>query len=500
MDNVLEMRNITKLYPGVVALNDVDFTLARGEVHALVGENGAGKSTLIKILAGATDYDSGIIMLDGRELGKFNPHEAMRMGISVIYQEINLVSNMTIEENIFFGREIRKRNGKSFFLEKKEMIEKTSEVFKSLELDLDPNAKVSSLSVAYQQLVEIAKAIIYDAKIIVMDEPSATLTNNELDVLFALIEKLKRNNTSIIYISHRMDEIFKIADTVTVFRDGTYIGTKKVRDTNKNELVKMMVGRELSGVYPVNTYRSDEIVLEGKDLFNKRVKHVDIYLKKGEILGITGLVGAGRTELARILFGADPYLGDIYVKGKHIKLRSPRDAIKQGIALLPEDRKTQGLILRMQVDINASMTALDYVSQNGWMDFTKEKAMVEHYVEVMKIKTPSLKQIVSHLSGGNQQKVILAKWIASKSDIIIFDEPTRGIDVGAKAEIYELMNQLVGEGKSIIMISSELPEVIGMSDRAYVMREGKIVGELGKEELDQEKILLIASNFKGEMS
>lgn len=495
MDNILEMRNITKLYPGVVALNNVDFTLTKGEVHALMGENGAGKSTLIKILAGATNYDSGTIMFDGRMLGKYNPHEALSMGISVIYQEINLVGNMTIEENIFFGREITKRDGKSFFLNKKAMTEKTAEVFKSIELDIDPKAKVSSLSVAYQQLVEIAKAIVYDAKVIVMDEPSATLTNNELDVLFKLIQRLKFNGTSIIYISHRMDEIFKIADTVTVFRDGTYIDTKKVRDTDQNELIRMMVGRELSGVYPVNAYSSNEIVLEGKALFNKKVKYANLSLKKGEILGISGLVGAGRTELARILFGADPYLGDIYVKGKHVKLRSPRDAIRQGIALLPEDRKTQGLILRMAVDINASMAALDYVSKNGWMDFAKEKEIIEQYIRAMKIKTPSLKQTVSHLSGGNQQKVILAKWLASKSDIIIFDEPTRGIDVGAKAEIYELMNRLVKEGKSIIMISSELPELIGMSDRVYIMHGGKIVGELEKEELDQERIMLIASNI-----
>ncbi len=500
MENILQMEGITKLYPGVVALNNVNFTLAKGEVHALVGENGAGKSTLIKILAGATHCDSGTIVFDGKQLGKYDPHEALRMGISVIYQEINLVGNMTVEENIFFGRELTKRNGKSVFLNKKAMQEKTLQVFKSLELDIDPKAVVATLSVAYQQLVEIAKAVVYDAKIIVMDEPSATLTNNELEILFRLIEKLKSKGTSVIYISHRLEEIFAIADHVTVFRDGNYIDSLPIKDTNQNELIRMMVGRELSGSFPENKSSSDEIVLEGRDLFNGKVKHASIYLKKGEILGISGLVGAGRTELARILFGADPYLGDIIVKGKPAKIRSPRDAIKYGIALLPEDRKTQGLILRMEVDINASMAALDYVSKNGWMDFAAEKEMIKKYVEAMKIKTPSLKQTVSHLSGGNQQKVILAKWLASKSDILIFDEPTRGIDVGAKSEIYELMNQLVNEGKSIIMISSELPELIGMSDRVYVMHEGSIIGELSKEEIDQERILMMASNIKGEVS
>lgn len=493
MDHILEMRNITKLYPGVVALNKVNFTLAKGEVHALVGENGAGKSTLIKILAGATDYDEGTITFDGEVQGRYTPHKALNMGISVIYQEFNLVNNMTIEENIFFGREIKKRNSR--FLDKKAMLEKTRRVFENLELDINPKAEVASLSVAYQQLAEIAKAIVYDAKIIVMDEPSATLTNNELEVLFRLIRKLKEKGTSIIYISHRMDEIFEIADTVTVFRDGMHIETKKVADTTPGELIRLMVGRELTNTYPVNCSKTEEIVLEARDLFNEKVKHANLYLKKGEILGISGLVGAGRTELARILFGADPYLGEIYVQGKCAKIRSPRDAIRHGIALLPEDRKKQGVILRMEVDLNASMAALNYVSDHGWIDFEKERELVSKYVHAMKIKTPSLKQKVGNLSGGNQQKVILAKWLASKSDIIIFDEPTRGIDVGAKAEIYELMSQLVKEGKSIIMISSELPELIGMSDRAYVMHEGRIVGELNKDEMDQERLLLMASNL-----
>lgn len=495
MENILEMRQITKLYPGVVALDHVDFSLAKGEVHAIVGENGAGKSTLIKILAGATDYNEGSIFYDGELRNKYNPHEALNMGISVIYQEFNLINNMTIEENIFFGREVRKNGGKSRFLDKKEMYRRTKEVFDKLGLEIDPKAEVSSLNIGHQQLAEIAKAVAYDAKIIVMDEPSATLTNNELELLFKLIDKLKKEGTSIIYISHRMEEIFSIADRVTVLRDGKYIKTMDVKDTSTEELIKLMVGRELGGQYPARTSTAGETVLEAKNLKNSKVDDVSFYLKKGEILGLSGLVGAGRTEVGRIIAGADPYTGEIILNGKTIKLKSPKDAIRLGIALLPEDRKTQGVILRMPVDLNTSMAALDKISDGPWMDFKKEKELVEDYVRLLKIKTPSIKRMTGNLSGGNQQKVILAKWLASQVDIFIFDEPTRGIDVGAKKEVYELMSELVAQGKSIIMISSELPELIGMSDRAYVMYSGRIVAELSKEELDQERIITLASGI-----
>lgn len=495
MENILEMRQITKLYPGVVALDHVDFSLAKGEVHAIVGENGAGKSTLIKILAGATDYNEGSIFYDGELRNKYNPHEALNMGISVIYQEFNLINNMTIEENIFFGREVGKNGGKSRFLDKKEMYRRTKEVFDKLGLEIDPKAEVSSLNIGHQQLAEIAKAVAYDAKVIVMDEPSATLTNNELELLFKLIDKLKKEGTSIIYISHRMEEIFSIADRVTVLRDGKYIKTMNVKDTTTEELIKLMVGRELGGQYPVRTSTAGETVLEVKNLKNSKVDDVSFYLKKGEILGLSGLVGAGRTEVGRIIAGADSYTGEIILNGKSIKLKSPKDAIRQGIALLPEDRKTQGVILRMPVDLNTSMAALDKISDGPWMDFKKEKELVEDYVRLLNIKTPSIKRMAGNLSGGNQQKVILAKWLASKVDIFIFDEPTRGIDVGAKKEVYELMSELVSQGKSIIMISSELPELIGMSDRAYVMYSGRIVAELSKEELDQERIITLASGI-----
>lgn len=496
MDNILEMKNITKLYPGVIALNNVDFVLKKGEVHALLGENGAGKSTLIKILAGSVERDSGTIWLDGKTCERYTPHEAIGMGISVIYQEFNLVSNMTIEENLFFGREIKK----GIFIDKKAMQDKTRALFRELGIEIDPMQKTASLSVAYQQLTEIAKALISKAKIIVMDEPSATLTNKELQILFQLIRRLKAEGVSIIYISHRLEEVFEIADTMTVFRDGSMIATKPISQTNPRELIHMMVGRDLSDSYPDTSNISDEIVLEARDLFNEKVKHASFYLKKGEILGLSGLVGAGRTELARILFGADPYLGDIYVKGKKAKIRNPRDAVRLGISLLPEDRKTQGLILKMGIDVNITLTTLHSISKRGWIYSEKETELIHKYVETLKIKTPSMKQTVNHLSGGNQQKVILAKWLACETDIIIFDEPTRGIDVGAKTEVYELMHDLVMRGKSIIMISSELPELIGMSNRVIVMHEGVIVGELNKGELEQERLLEIASGNKGEIA
>ncbi len=495
-ENILEMKGITKMYPGVVALEDVNFTLKKGEVHALIGENGAGKSTLIKILAGAVKSDAGSIVFDGKEYRHYTPHEAIDMGISVIYQEFNLVPLMSIEENLFFGKEIKK----GIFSDKAEMMKRSKEIFKQLDMDVDPSTQVKDLTVAYQQLTEIAKAILNQAKIIVMDEPSATLTNRELEALFALIRRLKANGTAIIFISHRLEEIFEIADTVTVFRDGHYIDTKPIAEMDKEKLIRMMVGRELTGTYPHNRKVHDEVVLEVKDLYNQHVKGASFSLKKGEILGITGLVGAGRTELVRMIFGADEHLGDMYVKGKKVKIKSPADAIRYGISLLPEDRKSQGLLLNMGIDFNLSMIVLKSLSKKGFISGEEEQKVVNEYIKKISIKTPSSKQLVRNLSGGNQQKVVLAKWMATKSDIIIIDEPTRGIDVGAKAEIYELMDQLAMAGKSIIMISSELPELIGMSDRAIVMHEGEIVGEVLRDELEQEKVLTMASSKKGELA
>jgi len=494
-DNILEMKGITKLYPGVIALEDVDFTLKKGEVHALVGENGAGKSTLIKILSGSTSCDHGKIIYDGNEYTEYSPNDALNMGISVIYQEFNLVPMMTVEENIFFGKEIKK----GIFSDRTEMIRRTNEVLEKLGININPNAQIKTLSIAYQQLIEIARAIINEAKIIVMDEPSATLTNKELQALFELIKTLKGEGTSIIYISHRLEEIFEIADRVTVLRDGKYIGTKPVSETDKAELVKMMVSRELTEVFPYTHKVHDETVLEVKDLFNENVADASFSLKKGEILGIFGLIGAGRTELARMIFGADHHLGEIYVNGEKAAISSPADAISFGISLLPEDRKAQGLLLNMGLDFNLTMQILKSLTKRGFLSDSEEQKVVDEYVKTMDIKTPSNKQIVRNLSGGNQQKVVIAKWMANNSEIIIIDEPTRGIDVGAKAEIYSLMDSIAANGKSIIMISSELPELIGMCDRVIVMHDGEIVSEVVREELEQERLLVMASSKRGEV-
>jgi len=489
-DNLLEMKGITKVYPGVVALDHVDFSVKPGEVHALLGENGAGKSTLIKILAGAEQRDEGEIWFDGQSYDRYSPHDAIQMGISVIYQEFNLVSKMTIEENIFLGKEFR--NG--IFTDKKAMIQKAREVIEPLGGDIDPRVKVSDLSVAYQQLVEISKAIINKSKIVVMDEPSAALSLNELEILFKLIRQFKSEGTSVIYISHRLEEVFEIADRVSVFRDGKYVATKQVAETNKDQLITLMVGRELSGEYPQNDQKSDDVVLKVQGITNDKLKNISFELRRNEILGITGLVGAGRTELVRAIFGADPCLGDIYIKGEKVDIRSPQDAIRYGISFLPEDRKRNGILLEMPVRFNMSIASLKQFARYGIVNRVKENETVQKFVDAIQIKTPDLEQKAKNLSGGNQQKVILGKWLACNSDIIIFDEPTRGIDVGAKQEIYLLMNQLVREGKSIILVSSELPEIIGMSDRVLVIYEGTITAELDKSELSQELILSKASS------
>jgi ribose transport system ATP-binding protein len=440
-------------------------------------------------LAGAEHRDEGEIWFDGQSYDQYSPHDAIEMGISVIYQEFNLVSKMTVEENIFLGKEYR--NG--IFTDKKAMLQKARQVIEPLGGDIDPGVKVSDLSVAYQQLVEISKAIINKSKIVVMDEPSAALSLNELEILFKLIRRLRSEGTSIIYISHRLEEVFAIADRVSVFRDGKYVATKLVPETNKDELITLMVGRELSGEYPQNDQKSDEVVLEARGITNEKLNNISFKLYRNEILGITGLVGAGRTELLRAIFGADPFLGDIYIRGAKAQIRSPQDAIRHGISFLPEDRKTAGILLEMPVRFNMSIASLKKFSRNGFVNRAKENATVQRFVDAIRIKTPDLEQKAKNLSGGNQQKVILGKWLACDSDIIIFDEPTRGIDVGAKQEIYLLMNQLVKEGKSIILVSSELPEIIGMCDRVLVMNEGVITAELDKKELSQELILTKAS-------
>lgn len=489
----LQMKGITKTYPGVRALDNVDFEVAKGEVHALVGENGAGKSTLMKILAGAQLMDSGQILIDGRPVHITTPQKAMELGISIIYQEFNLVPYLNAAENIFLGRE--PRGAIPGFVNFPVMYSEAQKLIDSLGVKLNVRTPVNRLSVAQQQMVEVAKATSRNATIIAMDEPSATLTEHELESLFALIRSLKQRGVSIIYISHRLEEIFQIADRVTVLRDGRLVGTKAVSDTDRDEIIRMMVGRELKEKIPKQPAQIGPPALTVKNLTRKGViENINFTVHRGEILGIAGLVGAGRTELARAIFGADPIdSGELWLDGTRVEIRSPKDAIRKGIGLVTEDRKALGLILGMVVRENISMANLDALTRFGFVNRREEKRVALKYIEDLMIKTPSCEQQVQNLSGGTQQKVVLAKWLFTESKVLIFDEPTRGIDVGSKVEIYQLMNRLAANGVAIIMISSELPEVLGMSDRILVMHEGRIAGELSREEATQEQIMHLAT-------
>lgn len=490
---VLEMRAIVKTYPGVRALDGVDFQVMPGEVHALVGENGAGKSTLMKILAGADSKDSGQVVVNGADVQIDTPQEAMRLGISIIYQEFNLVPYVNAAENIFLGRE--PTSAIPGVIDFGRMYADAQRVVDELGVPLDVRAPTNTLSVAQQQMVEIAKSTSRNSRIIAMDEPSATLTEHELENLFALIRKLKADGVSIIYISHRLDEVFQIADRVTVLRDGRLVGTKPVSQTDRDDIIRMMVGRELQDSIPKVTAQPGEVALSVRGLNRAgTLNDINFEVRRGEILGIAGLVGAGRTEVARAVFGADPVdSGDIWLDGRRVEVRSPRDAIRLGIGLVTEDRKALGLVLGMAVRENVSLANLGTLSRLGFVLRRKEREAANRFVEELMIKTPSVEQAVGNLSGGNQQKVVLAKWMFTQSKVLIFDEPTRGIDVGAKTEIYQLMNNLAANGVAIVMISSELPEVLGMSDRILVMHEGSIVGELSREEATQERIMHLAT-------
>lgn len=492
MSAILEMKGITKEYPGVRALHNVDFDLREGEVHALVGENGAGKSTLMRILGGADSMTRGEILLYGQRVDLAGPREAERLGISVIYQEFNLIPYLTVAENIFLGREPRRRG---VLVDWAKLYADARAIVGQLGLEVDPRTRVDRLSVAQQQMVEIAKAISKQAKIIVMDEPSATLTPRELERLFVLTRTLKAQGVGIIYISHRLEEIFAIADRVTVLRDGERISTAEVAEVSRASLIRDMVGRELRDDYPERRHDLGEVVLEARGLSRPGALHgVSLALRKGEILGLTGLVGSGRTELARALFGADPLAaGEILLDGRPVHLRSPAEAIAQGVCLMTEDRKGQGLVLGLTVRENITLACLPSLTRGGIIQRSAELALAGRLVERLSIKTPSLEQLVRNLSGGNQQKVVLAKWLATRFRVIIFDEPTRGIDVGAKQEIYRLMNGLAEAGAGIIMVSSELPEVLGLSDRILVMRGGRIKAEFGRGEATQEDIMHFAA-------
>ena len=468
MDNniVLKMEKICKYYPGVTALDHVDFELRKGEVHALLGENGAGKSTLCKIIAGAQPMDDGSYCLDGEQIRTLTPQSAKDKGVSMIYQEFNLVPYLKVYENMFLGKEIER----GIYADKRAMIRKTREVFERFHIEIDPNSRISDLSNAYKQQVEIAKAVLENAKVLIMDEPTAPLGNREVENLFEMIRTLKSEGVSIIYISHRLEELFEISDRITVMRDGQYIETLNTKDTNKSALVKLMVGRDLSEDYPQRSTPIGEEVLRVEHLSTVETKLHDVSftLHKGEILGFAGLVGAGRTEVMRALFGADHRSsGTVYV----------------------------GVSLTLSIRENISLVMLHTLQSFLRISRKKERTLVDSYMNALAVKAPSMEQLTKNLSGGNQQKVVVAKWLATNADIIILDEPTRGIDIGAKYEIYLIMNRLVKEGKSIIMISSEMPELIGMSDRIIVMHQGSVSGELTKEEVSQERILEMASGM-----
>lgn len=495
MENILELKGLTKVYPGVVALDDVCMTFKKGEVHAIVGENGAGKSTLIKSITGALEPTGGSIIFDGKEYKGFNPIQAIELGIGAVYQEFNLVPYLSVAENIFYGREIKKGP----ILDIKKMCQETDIILKELGVRIDPKTRVKDLSVAYQQIVEIAKSVSREVKVLILDEPSAPLTNTEIVAMFKIIKKLKQKGVTIIYISHRLEEIFEISDRVTVMRDSKYILTMETSDTDRKCLISLMVGRDLTDDYPCCNCKDQEVMLEVKNINTSYVRNINFKVNKGEILGFAGLVGAGRTETARAVFGADTLLsGDVFLNGKKINIKTPKDAIKSGIGLIPEDRKQHGVLLGLSIRNNITFSSLDKVSRYGWIDNKKENTKINELKSNLRIKTPSMEQLVKNLSGGNQQKVVLAKWMATKCEVLIFDEPTRGIDVGAKQEIYKLMRQLADSGKALIMISSEMPELLGMSDRIIVMHEGEIVGELDRCEATQEIILDMASKeFKG---
>lgn len=492
-DFVLNIKNITKEFPGVKALDNVTFSVRRGSVHALVGENGAGKSTLMKILYGNHLPDSGTIEINGKEVTISSPIVAQQLGLSIIFQELNLIPLLTIAENIFMGRmQNFFRHGR---IDWKSLYAAADETLKKIGLDIDSRTYVQDLSVAEKQLVEIAKAIAFECRILLMDEPSAMLTKRELNVLFQLIRELKKQGITIVYISHRMEEIFEICDTVTVIRDGRVVDTQEIeqeieQETNES-IIRKMVGREMTSVFPKHEFQIGEEILRVENLSRKGVvDRISFSLRRGEILGISGLVGAGRTEMCRMIFGADYRdSGDIFVCGRQVKIESPKDAIKCGIAYLTEDRKSEGLILKFSVGMNISMVDLKNIQTGRFLDRKKEQKFAEEQIQKLNIKTPSVRQKASNLSGGNQQKIVVAKWMCTDVDIFIFDEPTRGIDVGAKYEIYLLIHQLVSQGKAVIMISSDLPEIIGLSNRVLVMKEGKITGELTGDEIDAENVM-----------
>jgi ribose transport system ATP-binding protein len=499
MDEILvSMQGIDKSFPGVRALNQCQFELKSGEVHALVGENGAGKSTLMKVLSGIYAKDAGRVIFKGKEVEIPNPRAAQNLGISIIHQELNLMPHLTLAQNIFIGRE--PRSGVKFLLDETALNQQTADLFATMHLKLDPTTRVSNLTIASQQMVEIAKALSFNSEVLIMDEPTAALTDAEIEDLFNFMRGLRDKGVGIIYISHRLEELKQISDRVTVLRDGHYIDTVRTEEATTDQIISMMVGRTIYEATPELPERpSEEIVLEVRNINRGKVlQDINFYLKKGEILGFAGLMGAGRTEVARAIFGADPIdSGEIYVNGQKVQVTSPQQAVWNGIGYLSEDRKRYGLALGLELKENIAMASLGkFLGFLGWVNSSQIRSTAKHHIDDLEIKTPSAEQRVKNLSGGNQQKVVIGKWLTADTEILIFDEPTRGVDVGAKSEIYKLLNELARAGKSIIMISSELPEILRMSHRVIVMCEGKITGELPIAEATQEKIMTLATARK----
>jgi ABC-type sugar transport system ATPase subunit len=492
MDNnyILTLKNITKEFPGVKALDDVTINIERGTIHGLVGENGAGKSTLIKVLAGIYQTNKGEIILDGKPCRFNSPIEARRAGISVVHQEIKLAEPLSVAENMFLGN-VQLKNG---LVDWKGMRRRAREIVEDLGMDIDINAQVSSLTVAKKQIVEIMHAINNNSRILIMDEPSAVLTDRELEVMFRIVKQLRDKGITIIYISHRLDEIFGLCSNVSVLRDGRHIDTIPVASVDRQGLINMMVGREMGQEYPKEVGNVGGTILEVKNLSRGILRDISFEVKSGEVFGISGLVGAGRTELARAILGIDkPESGEVYVRGKKVHYRTFADAIRDGLGLIPEDRKLQGLVQIMSVKRNTTLVNMKRVLHAGVISSSLEEKLSKEYADKLHVVTPSMETEVQYLSGGNQQKVVIAKWLFQNSEILFLDEPTRGIDVGAKAEIYRLINRMAKEGKTIIMISSEMPELLGMCDRIMVMHEGHKMGELNAAEATQAKIMALCS-------
>lgn len=488
----IEMRGIDKSFGSNQVLKQAGFTLESGEVHALMGENGAGKSTLMKILTGVYTKDAGTVLVDGKEVNYKNPQEAEKAGIVFIYQELNVMFDLTVEENLFMGKEI---HGKFGICDKKAMQKKAQEALNILGVNISPKTVMAELSVGQQQMVEICKALMADAKVIIMDEPTAALTQSETVALFKVIESLRKKGVSMVYISHRMEEIFELCDRITVLRDGSYIGVKNIPETNMNEIVKMMIGREIGERYPSRNVKIGKEVLKVKELTRKGTFHdVNFSVRAGEVLGVSGLMGAGRTEIMQAIFGNLSYeSGTIEIDGKEVKISNPRQAMEHGIGFITEDRKTEGLMLDKSIRENISLCNLRRISKSSVISREAEKNMVAEAIKDLHIKCFGPYHECNNLSGGNQQKVVLAKWILTNPKILILDEPTRGVDIGAKKEIYSIINKLAAQGVAIIMVSSELPEVLGMSDNIMVVREGEVRGIISYEEANQERVMTLAT-------